>query len=160
MITGPCSVGLLSKGSSREAGAILVASFKTPSARLSLLRACLAGSSLQLRLLWRSPIKQSGGWAILSTFSVKKGGARAILGKLQIMAHPNAAADPEKILGGGLNNTYLRLLLDLKSQPHLHYRTLPKNSWGLQRGSTAPIWVGGARAPSAPPLDPPLPLAN
>jgi len=31
----------------------------------------------------------------------------------------------------GLNNTYLRLLLDLMSQPHLYYRALPKNSWGL-----------------------------
>jgi len=42
------------------------------------------------------------------------------------------AADPVKILGGGLNKsataTHLRLLLDLKSQPHLHDRTLPKNS--------------------------------
>ena len=43
---------------------------------------------------------------------------------------PTLAADPGKFLGG-LNNTYLRLLLDLKSQPHLHYRTLPKNPWGF-----------------------------
>jgi len=42
-----------------------------------------------------------------------------------------SAADLGKNLGG-LNNTYLRLLLDLTSQPHLHYRALPKNSWGLQ----------------------------
>jgi len=42
-----------------------------------------------------------------------------------------SAADPGKILGG-LNNTYLRLLLDLKSHSHLNYRALPKNSWGLQ----------------------------
>jgi len=50
-----------------------------------------------------------------------------------------SAADPGKILGG-LNNTYLRLLLDLKSQPHLHYRALPKNSWGLQEVPL--LWYG------------------
>jgi len=50
-----------------------------------------------------------------------------------------SAADLGKNLGG-LNNTYLRLLLDLMSQPHLYYRALPKNSWGLQEVPL--LWYG------------------
>ena len=70
------------------------------------------------------------------------------------IAHRKAASQPLAVTCSdgsmknfrGLNNTYLRLLLD-KSQPHLYYRTLTKNSWGLQGFHLS----GMGRGPRAPP---------